>query len=307
MAFFDAISKGLEKTRSSFKEQMNFLLDRGPDLTEDFWDDLLEVLVLTDLGASVSTRIVDELKYDSKAKGLGSTYDVLDMLDKKIASYFKEPETGLIEDKTCLVFVGINGTGKTTTVGKLAKESTDAGKKVILGSADTFRAAAIEQLDVWAKRAGVEIISRDRGADPASVCFETLEVADKEGADVVLIDTAGRLHTSDDLMRELQKVVGVVKKRSSFPVKVILVIDATTGQNGLVQAEKFNDALELDGIIITKLDGTAKAGIAVQISDKLELPIYRIGVGEKIDDLKDFDALAFTRALIGSFDERYKA
>ena len=150
MAFFDSISKGLEKTRSSFKEQMNFLLDRGPDLSDEFWDDLLEVLILSDLGAKVSIKIVDDLQYDSKAKGLSSTYDVIDMLDEKIASFFKVPEQDLIEDRKCIVFVGINGTGKTTTVGKLANEASNSGKKVLLGSADTFRAAAIEQLDVWA-------------------------------------------------------------------------------------------------------------------------------------------------------------
>ena len=306
MAFFDSISKGLEKTRSSFKEQMNFLLDRGPDLSDEFWDDLLEVLILSDLGAKVSIRIVDDLQYDSKAKGLSSTYDVIDMLDEKIASFFKVPEQDLIEDRKCIVFVGINGTGKTTTVGKLAKEASNSGKKVLLGSADTFRAAAIEQLDVWAQRSDVKVISKERGSDPASVCYETLEVADKENYDVVLIDTAGRLHTSDDLMRELKKLVDVVKKRSTLPIQIILVIDATTGQNGLVQAQKFNDALDLDGLIITKLDGTAKAGIAVQISSELNLPVYRIGVGESIEDLQKFDPLDFARALVGTFDERYK-
>ena len=306
MAFFDSISKGLEKTRSSFKEQMNFLLDRGPDLSDEFWDDLLEVLILSDLGAKVSIKIVDDLQYDSKAKGLSSTYDVIDMLDEKIASFFKVPEQDLIEDRKCIVFVGINGTGKTTTVGKLAKEASNSGKKVLLGSADTFRAAAIEQLDVWAQRSDVKVISKERGSDPASVCYETLEVADKENYDVVLIDTAGRLHTSDDLMRELKKLVDVVKKRSTLPIQIILVIDATTGQNGLVQAQKFNDALDLDGLIITKLDGTAKAGIAVQISSELNLPVYRIGVGENIEDLQRFVPLDFARALVGTFDERYK-
>lgn len=307
MAFFDSIKRGLEKTRENFNEQVNFLLDRGPELTEEFWDDLLEVLVLADLGGDVSSKIVDDLKYDATAKGLPHAYAVLDELDSRIAEQFAKAETDIFKDeKACVLFVGINGTGKTTTVGKLAKEAKDAGRNVILGSADTFRAAAIEQLEEWAKRAGVKIVSRDRGADPASVCYETLETAEADNCDLVLIDTAGRLHTSDDLMRELEKVVSVVRKRAKMNVYTVLVIDATTGQNGLVQAEKFNSALDLDGVIITKLDGTAKAGIAVQISSKLHLPIFRIGVGEGIDDLKPFDPEDFAKALIGSFDERYE-
>ena len=183
-----------------------------------------------------------------------------------------------------VLFVGINGTGKTTTVGKLAKEATDAGRTVLLGSADTFRAAAIEQLEVWARRAGVEVVTRERGSDPASVCYDTLERAEAVGADLVLIDTAGRLHTSADLMRELEKVVGVVRKRANMPVYTVLVTDATTGQNGLSQAREFDRALDLDGVIVTKLDGTAKGGIALAISHELELPVLKIGVGEGLDD-----------------------
>ena len=199
-----------------------------------------------------------------------------------------------------------NGTGKTTTVGKIAKEATDAGRTVILGSADTFRAAAIEQLEVWAKRAQVEMVTRERGADPASVCYDTIERAEAVGADLVLIDTAGRLHTSADLMRELEKVVQVTRKRSSLPVYTVLVIDATTGQNGLQQAREFNKALQLDALIVTKLDGTAKGGIALAVSHELGLPIIKIGVGERIDDLRDFDATDFAAALIGDFDDRYE-
>ena len=202
-----------------------------------------------------------------------------------------------------MLFVGINGAGKTTTVGKLAYEGVQAGRKVILGSADTFRAAAIEQLQVWGERAGVEIVQRERGSDPASVCYDTIERAEATGAEEVLIDTAGRLHTSDDLMRELAKVVKVVRKRSQMPVTVVLVIDATTGQNGLSQAREFNRSLDLDGIIVTKLDGTAKGGIAVAIAHDLKLPIYKIGVGESIEDLKDFDAKEFALGLIGTPDD----
>ena len=211
-----------------------------------------------------------------------------------------------------VLFVGINGTGKTTTVGKLAKEAADAGRTVLLGSADTFRAAAIEQLEAWARRAGVEVVTRERGSDPASVCYDTLERAEAAGADLVLIDTAGRLHTSADLMRELEKVVGVVRKRANLPVYTVLVTDATTGQNGLQQAREFDRALDLDGVIVTKLDGTAKGGIALAVSHELELPVLKIGVGEGLDDLKDFDAARLRprprrrvrRAGIGGFCRR---
>ena len=180
------------------------------------------------------------------------------------------------------MLVGLQGAGKTTTVGKLAKEATDAGRTVILGSADTFRAAAIEQLEVWAERANVEVVTRERGSDPASVCYDTIERAESRGADLVLIDTAGRLHTSADLMRELEKVVNVVRKRSQLPVYTVLVTDATTGQNGLSQAREFDRALDLDGVIVTKLDGTAKGGIALAVSHELGLPVLKIGVGEGI-------------------------
>ena len=189
-------------------------------------------------------------------------------------------------------------------MGKLAKEATEEGRTVLLGSADTFRAAAIEQLEAWAARSGVEVVTRERGSDPASVCYDTLERAEAQGADLVLIDTAGRLHTSADLMRELEKVVGVVRKRSKLPVFTVLVIDATTGQNGLSQAREFDRALDLDGVIVTKLDGTAKGGIALAVSHELGLPVLKIGVGEGLDDLKDFDAHDFARALVGDFDER---
>lgn len=300
MGFFDKINEGLHRSRTRLKEQMNILLDRGPDVDDDFWDDLEETLILADIGAAAADSIIEELRDQAKRKALPDAYAVFDMLTDQMAATFTEAETDIFEENPSLVlFVGINGAGKTTTVGKLAASYRDKGRKVLLGSADTFRAAAIEQLEVWAKRADVTIVSRERGSDPASVCYETIEQAEKVGSDMVLIDTAGRLHTSDDLMRELQKVVNVVRKRSSIPVFTVLVIDATTGQNGLQQAQKFNDALDLDGVIVTKLDGTAKGGIALAVSHELELPIFKIGVGEGIDDLQDFDAHDFARALIG--------
>ncbi|WP_418244605.1 signal recognition particle-docking protein FtsY [Ellagibacter isourolithinifaciens] len=305
MGFFDRISEGLARSRDKFKEQMNVLLDRGPDLDDEFWDGLEETLILSDVGAPAASSIVENLRDQATRKALPDAYAVLDMLNEQIASTFTEGGEEIFGgDPALVLFVGINGTGKTTTVGKLAKEASDAGRNVILGSADTFRAAAIEQLEVWARRADVEVVERERGSDPASVCYATIERAEETGADLVLIDTAGRLHTSADLMRELEKVVNVVRKRSQLPVYTVLVIDATTGQNGLQQAREFNNALSLDGIVVTKLDGTAKGGIALAVSHELELPVLKIGVGEGMDDLKDFDAHDFARALIGDFDER---
>ena len=305
MGFFDRISEGLARSRDKFKEQMNVLLDRGPDLDDEFWDGLEETLILSDVGAPAASSIVENLRDQATRKALPDAYAVLDMLNEQIASTFTEGgEEVFGGDPALVLFVGINGTGKTTTVGKLAKEASDAGRNVILGSADTFRAAAIEQLEVWARRADVEVVERERGSDPASVCYATIERAEETGADLVLIDTAGRLHTSADLMRELEKVVNVVRKRSQLPVYTVLVIDATTGQNGLQQAREFNNALSLDGIVVTKLDGTAKGGIALAVSHELELPVLKIGVGEGMDDLKDFDAHDFARALVGDFDER---
>lgn len=304
MGFFEKINAGLTRSRERLKEQMNILLDRGPDVDDEFWEDLEETLILADLGASATDEIIEELRDQAKRKALPDAYAVFDMLTDQIASTFTEAETDVFEQNPQLVlFVGVNGSGKTTTVGKVAAAAHEQGRKVLLGSADTFRAAAIEQLEVWANRADVEIVSRERGSDPASVCYETIERAEKAGSDLVLIDTAGRLHTSNDLMRELQKVVSVVRKRSNMPVATLLVIDATTGQNGLQQAREFDKALDLDGVVLTKLDGTAKGGIALAISHELELPICKIGVGEGIDDLQDFDAHDFARALIGDMTD----
>lgn len=305
MGFFDRISEGLSRSRLKFKEQMNVLLDRGPDLDDDFWEGLEEALILSDIGGSAAYEIVENLQDQAKRKALPDAYAVFDMLNDQIAETFTSGGEEILDrDPALVLFVGINGTGKTTTVGKIAKEATDAGRKVILGSADTFRAAAIEQLEVWSKRANVEMVTRERGSDPASVCYATIERAEEAGSDLVLIDTAGRLHTSADLMRELEKVVAVVRKRSQLPVYTVLVIDATTGQNGLQQAREFNKALKLDALIITKLDGTAKGGIALAVSHELGLPIIKIGVGEGIEDLKDFDAHDFARGFVGELDDR---
>jgi len=298
---FSRFTEGLTKSRESLREDINLLLNRGPKVDEEFWEGLEETLILSDMGGYSAVTIVDKLRNESVRKGYRDAYDVLDALNETIANEFVEGGEEILGSEGIVLFVGVNGSGKTTTCGKIAKQAKDAGRSVILGSGDTFRAAAIEQLEVWAKRADVEIVSRERGSDPASVCYETIERGEQVGADLVLIDTAGRLHTSSDLMRELEKVVSVVRKRANLPVRLVLVIDATTGQNGLQQAREFNSALDLDGVIITKLDGTAKGGIAVAVAHYLSLPIVKLGVGEGLEDLKDFDAHEYAAGLVGDF------
>ena len=296
MSLLDSLRAGLQRSR----EAINEIFYMGGEVGEDFWEDLEDTLVMGDMGAEVAMRVTDDLREQAARENLTRADQLRDALARRLAAEFpaaaRDPFTDL---PSCVLFVGINGAGKTTTVGKLAGRARESGVSCLIGGADTFRAAAIEQLEVWGSRAGVDVVTRERGADPASVCYEVVDEAERRGSELVLIDTAGRLHTSADLMRELAKVVNVTRKRSSLPVAVVLVIDATTGQNGLNQAREFNDALELDGLIVTKLDGTAKGGIALAISSQLGLPIYRIGVGESLDDLQTFDALEFCRALVG--------
>lgn len=299
--WYRRLSEGLSKSRERLGGQLNVLLGRGPDVDETFWSDLEDTLIAGDIGFAATNDIVERLRRESAARALPDATAVIEALGAQIASEFPaDAEDPLALSPVTILMVGVNGTGKTTTTGKLAKQGTEAGRKVILGSADTFRAAASEQLDVWAERAQVPVVRRDRGADPAAVAFDTVARAEEIGADLTLIDTAGRLHTSADLMRELAKVKRVTENRSKPPVKTILVMDATTGQNGLAQAREFNAALSLDAIALTKLDGTAKGGIAVAVTRELGLPIVRIGVGEGIDDLRPFVAEEFASALVAS-------
>ena len=296
MGFLDSLKKGLQRSR----EAINEIFYMGGEVDEDFWEDLEDTLVMGDMGAEVAMRVTDDLREQAARENLTRAEQLKGALARRLADEFPTASRDPFSDlPSCVLFVGINGAGKTTTVGKLAGRAREDGVSCVIGGADTFRAAAIEQLEVWGERAGVDVITRERGADPASVCYDVVEEAERRDARLVLIDTAGRLHTSSDLMRELAKVVSVTRRRSKLPVSVVLVIDATTGQNGLNQAREFNDALELDGLIVTKLDGTAKGGIALAISSQLGLPIYRIGVGETLDDLQTFDALEFTSALVG--------
>ena len=297
--WYRRLSEGLSRSRDRLGGQLNVLLGRGPDVDEEFWTGLEDALIAADLGFTATNEIVGRLRREASARALPDALAVIDALGVQIASEFpQDAEDPLSLSSVTVLMVGVNGTGKTTTVGKLAKQGVDAGRTVMLGSADTFRAAAAEQLDVWAERAHVPVVRRDRGADPAAVAFDTVARAEEIGADLTLIDTAGRLHTSADLMRELVKVKRVTEGRSAAPVRTLLVMDATTGQNGLVQAREFDSALDVDAIVLTKLDGTAKGGIAVAIARELGIPIVRIGVGEGIDDLRPFVAEEFGRALV---------
>lgn len=296
--WFERLSAGLTRTREQLGDRVAALVGRGPDVDEDFWDGLEETLILADMGPAASGEIVQRLRIRARREDLPDADAVLGALADLVVEELPDPADVLSEAPLTVLFVGINGTGKTTSVGKIAAEAAEGGRKVVIGSADTYRAAAIEQLRVWAQRASVPVVERARGADPASVVFDTLAEARSRGADLVLIDTAGRLHTSADLMEELRKVQRVARSQSTFPVRTLLVMDATTGQNGLVQARAFDEALDLDGIVLTKLDGTAKGGIAVAVARDLELPIVRIGVGETLEDLHRFAPSEFARALV---------
>ncbi len=300
-AWFDRITAGLAKTREQLGGHLNVLLRRGPAVDEDFWSDLEDSLIAADLGITAVRSIVSDLRRDATRLALPDAAAVISHLAEHISDRFPRVEHDPLDDVPSVVLVvGINGTGKTTTVGKLAKAAAASGRRVLIGSADTYRAAAIEQLHVWAQRAGVPIVERERGADPAAVAYDTVKRAVTDGVDLTLIDTAGRLHTSKDLMEELKKVKRIADRESPWPVRTVLVLDATTGQNGLVQAREFHAALGLDGIIVTKLDGTAKGGIVVAIATEFRLPILRLGVGEGVDDLQPFDPHVYASALIGS-------
>ena len=296
----DRLTAGLHRTRARVGDSISQLIGRGPDLGAEFWDGLVDTLVAADMGGAASVEIVDALRSRARRDGLPDADAVRSALADLVASeLITSPDPFALTPVTVL-FVGVNGTGKTTSVGKIAAEAAAQGRRVVVGSADTYRAAAIEQLHVWTDRAGVPVVERERGTDPASVVFETLAQAREVEADMVLVDTAGRLHTSADLMEQLRKVQRVAKGQSAFPVRCVLVLDATTGQNGLTQARAFDEALGLDAIVLTKLDGTARGGIAVAASRELRLPIVRIGVGESLDDLQSFQALEFAQALVGA-------
>lgn len=299
--WYKRIGEGLTKTREQLRGNLNVLLRKGPDLDQEFWDDLEVALIQADMGVAATTDMVDRLRDLAAREALPDARHVLARLAEEVAAEVTVAgEDPFSLPQATILVVGVNGTGKTTSVGKLAKSLAESGRRVVIGSADTFRAAAIEQLRVWAQRAGVPVVERAHGSDPAAVAFDTIAEGQSSGADLILIDTAGRLHTSADLMAELVKVKRVAERESPYPVKTVLVMDATTGQNGLIQAREFDRALALDGLVLTKLDGTAKGGIVVAVARELGVPVVRIGVGEGADDLEPFDASVFAEAIVGT-------
>ncbi len=293
MGFLDRLRDGLSKTRKGFIEKVSAVLS-GSTVSGETLDELEEAL----LGADVGVKAASGLTGSLREKG-GETVDVRGFLKKEMVSILGKPEPLVIYEKPFVILaVGVNGVGKTTTIGKLASRLVSEGKGVLLAAGDTFRAAAIEQLEIWAKRSGAQLIKHQSGSDPAAVAFDAVEAAKARGADVVIVDTAGRLHTKSPLMEELKKVRRVIEKSlPGAPHEVLLVLDATTGQNALRQAAMFREAVGVTGIALTKLDGTAKGGIVFAIKKELGIPVRLIGVGEGVDDLRDFDPSEFVEAL----------
>jgi fused signal recognition particle receptor len=291
---FARLRDSLSKSRRALTQELaSAAFDPGDELA---WERLEEALIRADVGVRATAELVRRLE------ARGEIGDLNAALAEEIAVLFGEPPTlGVAGRPSVLLVVGVNGTGKTTTIGKLAEQLRRHGRSVVLAAADTFRAAAEEQLEIWADRAGAEFVGAERGADPASVAYEAIETAARDGRDVVIVDTAGRLHTQANLMEELAKVRRVIAgKLGGAPHETLLVVDATTGQNGLVQARLFGDAVGVTGVALTKLDGSAKGGIAVAIAYELGLPVKLIGVGEKLEDLRPFDANDFARALVAA-------
>ena len=298
--FFRRLAEGLTKTRNNIVSGMDAIFSGFSDIDDDFYDEIEEILVMGDIGINATTAIIANLKQKVKEQHIKNPQECKELLINSIKEQMQVGETAYeFEHRTSVVLViGVNGVGKTTSVGKLAGKLKDQGRKVILAAADTFRAAAGEQLTEWANRAGVEIIGGSEGADPESVVYDAVCAAKARKADVLLIDTAGRLHNKKNLMEELKKIDRIIERE--FPDayrETLVVLDGTTGQNALEQARQFGEVADLTGIILTKLDGTAKGGIAVAIQSELNIPVKYIGVGEHIDDLQKFDADTFVNAL----------
>ena len=301
MGFFDKIKKGLEKTRKSFSESLESILNTGAPADEDFLEELEETLILADLGMETVMKVMDEIRGSIAKRDMVTTTDVSRGLKKMLKEILNvgSPELNLSTKPSVILVIGVNGVGKTTTIGKIAKQLTTQGKKVTLVAGDTFRAAAADQLEIWAERSGSAIVRQTEGADPASVVFDGIQSAKAKGSDVVIIDTAGRLHNKTNLMNELNKISRIVNRELPDAAKeVLLVLDGTTGQNGLIQAKTFKEIAGVTAIAITKLDGTAKGGIVIGVADALKVPVKFVGVGEQVDDLMPFNANEFVDALI---------
>ena len=299
MGLFDRIKAGLQKTRAVFSGHMDELVENYKKLDDEFFEDLSDILIMADVGMKTTELAVSRLREKCTAEKIGSAEQAREAL-KEILADMMRTEPMRLESPMVLLVIGVNGVGKTTTIGKLATRFKTVGRRVIICAADTFRAAAAEQLTVWAERADVPIIKQKEGADPAAVVFDGIQAARGRHADVLIVDTAGRLHNKTHLMEELKKISRVAEREyPEAKVKALLVIDATTGQNGLQQAMLFKEVANIEGIVLTKLDGTAKGGIAIAIRNELGLPVYYIGFGEQIDDLQPFDAKQFVDAIFG--------
>ena len=301
MGFFDKIKAGLTKTREAVANQVESIIKTFTPLDDDFFDELEEALIIADLGATTSMNIVETLRDNAKAKKLRSSEEISTELREILKEIMTRKSTEMVLDTkpAVILVIGVNGVGKTTSIGKIANLLKNDDKKVLLAAGDTFRAAAADQLEIWAGRAGVDIIRHEEGADPASVVFDAIRAAKARNVDVVICDTAGRLHNKQNLMNELSKIGKVIEREApDSKIEKLLVLDAATGQNAVSQAKQFNESCGVDGIVLTKLDGTAKGGIVISICESLGIPVKFVGVGEQMDDLMPFDAESFVDALV---------
>lgn len=305
---FKKFSFGLKKTRNKMAGAIDEMLDSFDTFEDDLFVELEEILVMSDVGVQTAVEITEELRDRVKKEKLKSTKQVKDEIKNIVAEMLDGGEDmGLITQPSIILVIGVNGVGKTTTIGKMAAMYKAQGKKVIMGAADTFRAAAIDQLDVWAERAGVDIIKHHEGADPAAVIFDTIQAGKARMADILICDTAGRLHNKKNLMEELKKIYRVIDRELPYSDReVLLVLDATTGQNAVNQAREFMNVAEITGIVLTKLDGTARGGVVLAIKNELKIPVKFIGVGEGIDDLQPFNPKMFAESLFNELPESYK-
>ena len=301
MGFFDKLKQGLSKTKNSFEEKMNNVFSTFRKVDEDLLEELEEVLIMSDVGVETSTKIISNLRDRIKKEKIEDAEDVKQALREEIKEIFDSVDNSLHLDTkpSVILVVGVNGVGKTTSIGKMANRLKQDGKKVVVAAADTFRAAAVEQLEIWANRAGCDIVKREEGVDPASVVFDAIKVAKEKDADVLICDTAGRLHNKKYLMDELIKIKKVIDKELPDASKeVLMVLDATTGQNAISQVKAFKETVDITGLILTKLDGTAKGGVVIGIVNENKMPVKFIGIGEKIDDMEIFSSEDFVKALI---------